>query len=143
MAGGSSEGDDDLITQINVTPLVDIILVLLIIFMVTTEVIHQAERPRVIPVQLPASGTAEQMLDQGILNLVIDGQGTMYLNGDRTSYDKVEVAIGLTRARKKDVYALISADERVAHGNVAALMDFLRARKVYDIAINTKRQAIE
>lgn len=144
MAGGARGDDDELITQINVTPLVDIILVLLIIFMVTTEVIHQAEKPRVIPIQLPDSATSEQLLARGVLNLVIDGEGTLYLNGSESTFPKVDAAIFKTReAYEKPVHALISADERVPHGEVAALMDFLRTRKVYDIMINTKQQQIE
>ena len=60
MAGGFQDDDDDIITNINVTPLVDIILVLLIIFMVTSEIIHDRERPSVIPLQRPTAASASR-----------------------------------------------------------------------------------
>jgi biopolymer transport protein TolR len=143
MAGGANLGDDEMITAINVTPLVDIILVLLIIFMVSTEVIHEADKPSVIPIELPTAASAEEMLAKGLLNLVIDGQGQLYLNGVTASYSKVDATVRSLQLRKIIPQALISADKNVAHGEVAYLMDFLRLRKVKKIAINTKKQEIE
>ncbi len=143
MAGGAQTGDDELITSINVTPLVDIILVLLIIFMVTTEVIHESEKPRVIPVDLPEAASAEEMLSKGLLNLVIDQRGDLYLNGEKADFDALQGAIAFTRKQKVKPQAMISADQRITHGEVATLMDFLRLQRVTKIALNTKRQTIE
>lgn len=143
MAGGFQDDDDDIITNINVTPLVDIILVLLIIFMVTSEIIHDRERPSVIPLQLPTAASAEEVLSRGLLNLVIDKDGQLYVNGDKTDYPTVQDLVRSVQMRNIEPKALISADERVTHGQVAALMDFLRLNDVTSISINTKRQAIE
>jgi biopolymer transport protein ExbD len=143
VAGQSNQADDELITQINVTPLVDIILVLLIVFMVTAEVIHQEDKEQVIPVDLPASASAQEMLNRGLMNLVIDGEGTLYLNGNRTELSRVKEAAESTLMRGLTPRALISADERISHGEVVRLMDFLRLHKVTSISINTKSQEIE
>ena len=144
MASSASQGgDDEIITAINVTPLVDIILVLLIIFMVTTEVIHEAERPRAIQVDLPAAASADQLLNQGMLNLVIDRGGTLGINGERSTAEAVDGLVAEIARRGATAQALISADERVAHGEVVALMDLLRVKGVKQIAINTQKQAIE
>ena len=136
-------GDDDLITSINVTPLVDVILVLLVIFMVATELIHEQRAPQVIDVDLPAAASAEKLLNQGLLNLVIDQAGQLYMNGEETNLDGVKAAIGTTRQRGVKAQALITADERTPHGVVVELMDTLRLEGVIDIAINTRKQAIE
>lgn len=139
----SSGGSDDLITNINVTPLVDIILVLLIIFMVTTEVIHQAEKPTIIQVSLPAAASGDQLLSMGLLNLVIDKTGQLYLNGDRADQPAVRTALGTIKAAGNKPQALITADENSSHGTVVSLMDFLRIEGVTEIAINTQKQVVE
>jgi biopolymer transport protein ExbD len=139
----NTSGTDELITNINVTPLVDIILVLLIIFMVTTEVIHDAERPNVIEVKLPAAASADQLLSMGLLNLVIDRKGQLYLNGEKGSKNAVAEAIEKVKSGGNTAQALISADENTAHGIVVSLMDFLRLQGVTEIAINTQKQTIE
>ncbi|MBT9559790.1 MAG: biopolymer transporter ExbD [Myxococcales bacterium] len=143
MAGGIQDGDDEPITAINVTPLVDVVLVLLVIFMVTTEVIHEEERPKALAVQLPASASAEEMLSQGLLPLTIDRQGKLYLGQDETTYAVLSLRIAELKERKITPQALLSADERVDHGTVVTLMDFLKGQNVSEIAINTKKQAIE
>ena len=140
---GASKDDDDLITAINVTPLVDIILVLLIIFMVTTEVIHESERPDVLPIELPAAASSEQMLSRGLLSFVIDGKGELWLNGVKTTYADVPAVVAKVKQSGITAQALISADERVSHGAVVDLMDRLRLEGVRQMAINTKKQAIE
>ena len=143
MAGGSQLDDDDIISSINVTPLVDIILVLLIIFMVATEVIHEQDMPKVIPVDLPEAASSEEMLSKGLLSLVIDFKGQLWLNGEESDYDKLERAVMKVKATGTVPQALISADRRITHGDVATLMDFLRLNGVTKQALNTKKQEIE
>jgi len=138
-----SNDNDDLITGINVTPLVDIILVLLIIFMVTSEVIHEREAPTTIDIDLPAAASGEKMLSKGLLNLVIDGAGQLYLNGKKADLPALKSAISITRKTGIKAQALISADQRTPHGRVVKLMDWLRIEGVRDIAINTAEQEIE
>jgi biopolymer transport protein ExbD len=136
-------GSDELITNINVTPLVDIILVLLIIFMVATEVIHETERANVIQVNLPAAASGERLISAGLLNLVIDAKGQLYINGEVGDRAAVKSAIEKTRTQGIVAQALITADQNTTHGAVVSLMDFLRIAGVTEIAINTQKQAIE
>ncbi len=140
---GAAQDDDEPITAINVTPLVDIVLVLLIIFMVTTEVIHEQDQPKVIPLELPTAASAQEVLNQGLLSLVVDVRGQLWLNGEKADYAGVRGALDGLRERKVTPQALISADKDTPHGEVAGLMDFLRLSGVKDIAINTKKQTIE
>ena len=141
--GGQFGGENEAITNINVTPLVDIMLVLLIIFMVTTTVITEQQKVVAIPLELPSGASAEELLSDGLMALTLDKRGNLYLNGEATSSDKVEAAIERIRQTQKLPQALISADKRVPHGDVAELMDFLRVRGVTQLAINAKKQEIE
>ena len=142
MAGGFQD-DDELITAINVTPLVDVVLVLLIIFMVTTEIIHELDKPQVLPIDLPGAASSEEMLSTGLMSLVIDAKGTLYLNTEKTDEAAITQAIQAINKQNAVPQALISADQNVAHGSVVALMDLLRLQGVKQIAFNTKRQTIE
>jgi len=142
MAGGFQD-QDELITAINVTPLVDVVLVLLVIFMVTTEIIHELDRPQVLPIDLPAATSSEEMLSTGLMSLVIDAKGIIYLNTEKADEASLRQAIQAIKENKVVPQALISADQNVAHGSVVALMDILRLQGVRQIAFNTKRQTIE
>lgn len=142
MRGGASD-QDDLITAINITPLVDVMLVLLVIFMVTTELIHEMDKPKVLPIELPAAASAEQMLAKGLMSFIIDKKGVLYLNMEPVDGSVIAKTVAAIRAQKITPQALISADEGVAHGSVVELMDRLRILGVRQIAFNTKRQTIE
>ena len=72
----STQQEDDIISGINVTPLVDIILVVLIIFIVTASLVLRNN----IPVELPRAQTAEQSVE-GLISLAITADGELYLNG--------------------------------------------------------------
>jgi biopolymer transport protein ExbD len=140
---GAAQDDDDIISSINVTPLVDIVLVLLIIFMVTTQVVAESERPRVIPVDMPSAASAEEMLSKGMLDLVINKEGILYINGEKSDQAGLKSSIDKIKENKVTPQALISADRDVPHGEVAQLMDYLRINKVFQVAINTKKQRID
>jgi biopolymer transport protein ExbD len=135
MAGASSYGGDDdsgrMIVDINVTPLVDITLVLLIIFMVTASYIVSPA----IKVDLPkaASGT-EQTKTTLALTLMKDG--VLYLNGERSSDEAVVKAIGVELPKNPDLQAIIAADRAVSHGEVVHVIDLVKRAGVHRFAIN-------
>lgn len=124
-------GDDDVIADINITPFVDIILVVLIIFMVTATTIAQSS----IKVNLPeaASGEATESTSLG-LTLLEDGR--LLLDGQATDAEGVKAAIRAAKDRGEDVVCLISADKAVVHGRVVWLMDLVRSEGVAKFAIN-------
>ena len=136
MASSSSNGGDDAITGINVTPLVDITLVLLIIFMVTTTYIVNPS----IKVDLPKAVTGtEQVRTTLALTLTKDGQ--LYLNGDRSDETKVAQQIAAELPRNPDLQAIIAADQVVPHGAVVHIIDFVKRAGVRKFAINVDRSA--
>lgn len=133
MAGSDNSNDDDLITAINVTPLVDIVLVLLIILMVTASYIVS----QTIPMELPTAKTGEAVTNNQ-LSLSIDEQGKYYLNGQPTSDDDLR-----TRARElvkatKDPRAIIAAAGKTTHARVVQAIDILRQEKIAKFAINVR-----
>jgi biopolymer transport protein ExbD len=130
MAGPVKE-DDELITAINVTPLVDIVLVLLIVLMVTSSYLVN----KAISVELPKAATGETTTPT--MSISLDVEGKVYLDG--TAIDTPGLQSRIREAYKKDpdVKAIISADGRVKHMEVVSIIDLLRREKVTKFAINT------
>jgi biopolymer transport protein TolR len=133
MAGAAA--DEDEITGINVTPLVDIVLVLLIIFMMTAS---YTVAPA-IRVELPKASTGEPT-EQSTLSLVLTREGALYLNNTRVEADEVRRYIREQRAAGKDLQAVVAADAQVIHGRVVGLIDLIRAEGVSQFALNTDDQ---
>ena len=146
MAGGLEEDEDDGLAGINVVPLVDIMLVLLIIFMVSTEFVQQELKNKIppnIPVELPKAASGIDT-NPTLLSLVVNRAGELYLNGEPSDLPKVKLYIEEMKAKGEDkMQAVIAADERVSHGAVIELVDNIRLWGIDDFAINTKRQEIE
>jgi biopolymer transport protein ExbD len=130
MAGSGKFEDEGIISDINVTPLVDVMLVLLVIFMVTaTYIVAQS-----IPVDLPEAGTGEEVVTT--LAITITEDGTYYLDGQRVDEAKIKRTITRTRQDNPDVRVIIAADQRLAHGRVVHVIDLVRKLGVAKFAIN-------
>jgi biopolymer transport protein ExbD len=126
--GGSS---DEAIVDINITPFVDIILVVLIIFMVTATYIVAPS----IKVSLPEAATGEST-DSSSLGLTLTADGVLYLNGVETTEEDLRAFIQQEKAQFDEVTALIAADATVAHGRVVWLIDLVKQEGVAKFAIN-------
>ncbi len=134
MAGGTLSGGKGcrrMITEINVTPLVDIMLVLLIIFMVTTTVIVRDS----IAVRLPEAGSGEPT-KVTLLAVTVDAAGRLSLNGETVSEDGLRAYIKRHRGRGIQLEAIIAADRAVSHGRVVRVIDLVRSEGVTKFAIN-------
>ncbi len=128
-----SDGDDE-ITGINVTPLVDITLVLLIIFMMTASFIVAPA----IKVELPKAKTAEQTPQSSTLSLVLTKDGTLYLNNAAAQPDDVRRYIRGKQAAGAEVQAVLAADAQVTHGRVVAVIDLVKSEGVTSFALDTE-----
>ena len=131
MAHGARQDDDELITAINVTPLVDIVLVLLIVLMVTSSyLVHRS-----INVDLPKAATGEPT--EPTLLITIDAEGKLYLDG--TSIGTTALVTRIRAAYQQDpaVKAIIAADGRVPHARVVTVIDLLRRERITKFGINT------
>jgi biopolymer transport protein ExbD len=121
------------ITTINVTPLVDITLVLLIIFMVTATFIANPE----IPIDLPKAATAQKSEPQTFA-VVITKTNELYLNGEKTTEEQIAGFIDERLQNTPDLQVVISADKEATHGNVVRIIDLVRSHNVQKFAINVE-----
>jgi biopolymer transport protein ExbD len=130
MAASTSGGEDDAITGINVTPLVDVTLVLLIIFMVTAKIIVS----QAVPLDLPKAASGTEV--QTIFSI------EMYPKDDDIVVDSKKIAnddalFALAReehAKNGDLRAVIKADSSVRHGRVMHVLDLLKQAGIAKIA---------
>ncbi len=136
MAGGAQSEDDDMIAGINVTPLVDITLVLLIIFMVTATYIVK----ETIEVELPRAAAGGESVGES-LTFVLDKDGKLYVNGEETTQDAARAAVRASLAKDKDSKAIISADKSVSHGQVVEVIDLVKTEGLTKFAINIEKDA--
>ncbi|HWE28154.1 MAG TPA: biopolymer transporter ExbD [Polyangia bacterium] len=142
MAGSSAHYEDDeggqgAITDINVTPLVDITLVLLIIFMVTAPMI--VNNPS-IKVELPKAATGDETLKSTLaLTLSRDAAGAvlLYANGEKTDENAVKAMIPDMLSKNKDLQAIIAADRGISYGDVVHIVDLVKSLGVHKFALNT------
>ncbi len=135
MAGGAKQNDDEIISDINVTPFVDVALVLLIIFMVTaTYIVAQS-----IPVDLPQAGTGEDVVTTFAVTLTKDGQ--TYLDGEKIDEFGLKKRIRKAQDKNDEVRVVIAADKAVQHGRVVRIIDIVRKEGVAKFAINIEAEA--
>lgn len=133
MAGSAKAGGDDdaLVTDINVTPLVDIMLCLLVIFMVTTTYVVADS----IKVDLPnaASGDATT---PSTLAIMFTKERKLYMNGSETTEAELRAKVREEVGKDKDTQAIIGADKVVSHGEVMHLIDIIKIDGITKFALN-------
>ena len=120
-----------IIAGINVTPLVDITLVLLIIFMVTASYIVSPS----IKVDLPKAATGGEQ-QRTALTLTLTAQGALFLNGSPSNDEALTRYVAGALPQTPDLQAVIAADRSVPHGTVVHLIDVVRRAGVRRFAIN-------
>jgi len=126
----SASSDDEMITGINVTPLVDITLVLLVILMVTASYVVS----RAIPVELPKGATGEAT--PTTLTVSIDRDGKTFLDAEPIAEPALRARIKSAHDADPETRAVIAADGRTSHSNVIHVIDLLRRENVTKFAIN-------
>ena len=132
MAASVEEHDDE-ITGINVSPLVDITLVLLIIFMVTaTYVVKEA-----IAVDLPRAASGGETVGP-TLALALDREGKLFLDGAPATPEAARAAVRAAVARSAEARAIISADRAVSHGRVVEVIDLVKREGLTRFAIDVE-----
>jgi biopolymer transport protein ExbD len=129
MAGSAANDADDAIHGINVTPLVDITLVLLIIFMVTAKMIVSQS----VPLDLPKASQGQDV--QVVFSVTMAADGTTDVDGKRVASDDGIVPLAqAARDRTADLRAVIKADSAVPHGRVIHVLDLLKQAHVDKVA---------
>ena len=137
-ASTQADGDDGSIAAINVTPMVDLTLVLLIIFMVAAPLLSSASS---IKVNLPKAATAETTAASP-LSLTLarqpSGEPRLYANGQQTDEAGVRRLVGQLIKKDRDLQAIVSADEGVDYGRVIRLVDLVKSLGVAKFALSTE-----
>jgi biopolymer transport protein ExbD len=123
MAGGAAKSPSRAITGINVTPLVDITLVLLIVFMVTAKLI--VAPPKAMTLELPKAASGTDV--QEVLSVVLYANGQTEVNGVGLASDDAILELARrAKSRSKDLRVVILADGAVAHRRVMRVLDLLK-----------------
>ena len=128
--------DSESISDINVVPLVDIILVVLIIFMVTAPMIMKPS----IAVNLPKAASGDSTVPSQ-LSISLTASGKVLLNG--TEADDVVISAKAKELVEKnaDTQAIISADKNVPHGDVVRILDVVKSSGVKKFAISIEKKS--
>ncbi len=149
MAGGANlSNEDEGFNEINIVPFVDIVLVLLIIFMVTTEFAREDEEqlkkqlPQNVPLELPKASSGGDT-NKSLLSIALTQKGDLYLNGEPSTMDAVKARVAELKNNNQPIEAFVAADERLTHGAVLTVVDGLRLLGVSNVGINTKPMEIE
>lgn len=136
---GFTENNDDIISGINVTPLVDIMLVLLIIFMLVSSFTQESA----IDVDLPHAATGKEV-ESTSLSVVISKEGEYYLGGKKLdSFEAMQAEIRSAKEKNPEIQVIISADRKVYHEKVIGVIDMIRKLDIYKFAINVEYEAEE
>lgn len=133
---GFQSGDsEEAISSINVVPLVDIILVVLIIFMVTAPMIMKPS----INVNLPKAASGEKTTATQ-LNISISDSGALTLNGSRADESAIQLKAQEEVGKNPEVQAVIAADKDVPHGTVVRIIDLIKTAGVKKFAISIEKK---
>jgi len=129
---GNSE---ELQAEINITPLVDVVLVLLVIFMVVTPLLKQE-----VPIELPLAENSRETKDLSQLTLTLATDGGVLLNGQPMLRDALTTQLQTIYADRVDKTIFLEADRNLPYGQVVNVMDDCRAAGVVTIGVITKRE---
>jgi biopolymer transport protein ExbD len=136
------EGGDGVFAEINITPLTDLFLVLLIIFMVTSTVIVQqgpgGGARAGLKVNLPKGGAADVTARPTDLSVAVLADGQYVLSGTIVSADELRRAFDKAKAENPDTVVIVQADEGVPHGTVVEVMELAKKAGLGQLAIGVR-----
>ena len=133
MAMDTGQGRGQMVSQINVTPLVDVMLVLLVIFMVTAPIIQQGVEVTLPSVKAEALPGKEE---QFVVSITKDSQ--IYLNDARLSADELSVKLKAIGQERPDREVFIRADDQVPYGEVIKTMAAIKAAGIENVGMVTE-----
>lgn len=117
MAFGTQDDADEVMNEINMTPLVDVMLVLLVIFIITVPVIQHA-----VKVELPRISSARDQTPPENLQLAVNAQGQFFLGKQAIAAAQLENVLQLEAAKTPQAQLYIRGDKKVAYEHVAYAM---------------------
>jgi len=133
MAFGGEKPNGDAISQINVTPLVDVMLVLLVIFMVTAPILQQG-----VSVQLPRVAAAPMPGDERGVVVSLAEDGKVYVDDAQVALDELRPRLQAIVSGQPDRQVFLRADTRVPYGEVMRLMAAVKEAGVQRLGMVTE-----
>jgi|SRR5688572_12564082 len=135
MGGGGGRGE--VTAEINVTPMADVMLVLLIIFMVVTPMLQKGVNVDMAKTHNPSEMTEADKEDSVLIAVARDGK--FYLNQDRINIDDLTARVTDLLADRLDKTIFVKGDFRAKYGDVVQVVDNLRAAGVDQIGLLTEK----
>jgi biopolymer transport protein ExbD len=138
---GEEDAEEAVFSEINITPLTDIFLVLLIIFMVTSSVIVNQGAGAAkagLKVNLPKGSAADVMPASTDLSVAVLTDGRIVLSGNVVSNDELKKALDEARKKNPNTLVVIQADEGVTHGRVVEVMEMAKGAGLAQLAIGVR-----
>ena len=130
---GDFDADDEFMSEINMTPLVDVMLVLLIIFMITLPVITHA-----VKIELPQAESQPEQNPPETIDVVIDDGGNYFWNSAPVSRDELAVRLGTAAQQPAEPVLRINADKNVRYDPVAQVLAAAQRAGLSRVGVVTK-----
>ncbi|MBA1228590.1 biopolymer transporter ExbD [Pseudomonas viridiflava] len=130
----STQDSDEVLSEINVTPLVDVMLVLLVVFIVTAPLLTNS-----IPINLPKTESVAPVEQKDPLVVSIDGQGKLFINKDEIQPDLLENSLKAAKDKAPDVRVQLQADDGVNYGEVARAMASIERAGIAKLSVITAK----
>jgi biopolymer transport protein ExbD len=129
-----NHNDDEIMSDINITPLVDIMLVLLITFMLVSTLVDFSA----INVELPKAATGEDAKIESIA-IVVTKSGQYFVAGNPVdSFDELKAILTVKKEQNPQVQTVISADKNISHGHVVKIIDLVRKLGISKFAVSVE-----
>ncbi|QEL65068.1 hypothetical protein OTERR_15920 [Oryzomicrobium terrae] len=132
MAFATHGEDDDVLSEINITPLVDVMLVLLVAFIVTAPLLTNA-----VKVNLPKTAATAPPAQKKALTVSIDEGGSVFVDKQRLPLETVEAELKAHKANDADLTLNLQADEAVPYGMVAKVMAAIERAGISRLSVLT------
>ena len=141
-SGDEGGGEDGVFAEINITPLTDIFLVLLIIFMVTSSVIVNQGQGSAggLKVNLPKGGQADVRTTPKDLSVAVLADGRVMVAGNVVSIDELKQLLAKAKAENEQTLVVVQADEGVPHGKVVEVMELSKGAGLGQLAIGVREK---
>lgn len=141
LPGEMEEGAEGVFADINITPLTDIFLVLLIIFMVTSSaIVESSSGTQGVKVNLPKGGATDIRSTQNDLAVAILQDGRTVIGGKVLTVDELKGAFNAAHEKNPDTIVIVQADAGVPHGKVVDVMELAKGAGLSHLAIATRAE---
>ncbi|WXL27437.1 biopolymer transporter ExbD [Ectopseudomonas mendocina] len=130
----STQDSDEVLSEINVTPLVDVMLVLLVVFIVTAPLLTNS-----IPINLPKTEAVAPADQKDPLVVSIDSEGQLFINKDPIQPEQLESSLIDAKAKDAEIKVQLQADDQVGYGIVAKAMASIERAGITKLAVITAR----